>query len=193
MHPDAGQTDRSADDESPRITRRRAIQAAVAGAGAVAVWSAPRIEGLSLAQDTAAAASCVSGTWTANQPIQNAGSDACWSATNTPCQQVNLTFAGTGSTDFAVTGALNGSYAAPNQGNGLLNVTVNGIEPPFQSCTVTVNGTCSQGTPTQTRVGGTNNTLTTSGTLTYNANCVNVTNIPSSKASLTVAVTCTCL
>lgn len=193
MHPDAGQRDRSADDESPRITRRRAIQAAVAGAGAVAVWSAPRIEGLSLAQDTAAAASCVSGTWTANQPVDNAHAEACWSSTNTPCQQVNLLFAGTGSTDFAVTGALNGSYAAPNQGNGLLNVTVNGIEPPFQSCTVTVNGTCKQGTPNNNLVSGNSNTLNTSGTLTYNANCVNVRNIASATASLTVAVTCTCL
>lgn len=185
MNPDEANAGGPADRDPVRISRRRAIKAGAAGAAAVAVWSAPRIEGLSLAQDTAAAASCSPGTYTgaAGGRGRNNG---CWVLpSNVICGQGPLVWNVANSADFTVTGTATGSFL---NGNGSTTITVNGIDPPFQPCDVTINGSClSPGTFTSTPAGV--QTLNQDGSVSFNANCGGGTN---TSATLTVSVTCAC-
>ena len=121
------------------------MKAALAGAAAAAVWSAPRIEGLSIAPDVAQAASCTTpspDTTTHAAEIDFNLIQQCWG-------HLELT---DNCTDFTVTrNALNfnigvrigGDDGGPIfLGGGFVRVTVNGIDPPFQRCTVNVQANC---------------------------------------------------
>jgi len=127
------------------------MKAALAGVAAAAVWQAPRIEGLSVAPDVAQAASCTGGT--VNSPVQNAVSHSvglginqlCWGGlSGNLC--TNRTVTATipnNNFGFSVnaSGYVQNLIAGGTINNGSLAVTVNGIDPPFQSCFVRINPT----------------------------------------------------
>jgi hypothetical protein len=184
MTEDERATNGPAVDDARRISRRRAIQGAAAGAAAVAVWSAPRIEGLSLAQDTAAAASCTAGNYSSTLAANGSGN--CWDdLNNNTCTTVALPAFTSNSAHFSVSGNAAGDFGPAATGS--TTITVNGIDPPFEPCTVTVSGGCSGGKNFTSNANG-GNTLNASGSLNFNANCSG-----SSNADLTVAVSCACL
>jgi hypothetical protein len=125
------------------------MKAALAGVAAAAVWQAPRIEGLSVAPDVAQAQSCTNGTATSGQldaPEFKVGlaldNGFCWGTIVsqgdecTGTRTVDLSIPGN---SFAATVELSGfAWANKTQNSGQMAVTVNGIDPPFQSCTFDV-------------------------------------------------------
>lgn len=135
-----------------RIDRRRAMQVALGAATAAAVWSAPRVEGFSLAPDYAAAASCTGGSGAQTTKNSNncaAGTTECWG--NNCCGNfaygaVNIPGG------FTLNGVIGGNV---NGDNGSLNMVIAGIDPPFQQCTVNVAGNCNDGGTFRTSGGGT--------------------------------------
>ncbi len=141
-----------ADEETDaaRLSRRTVIQAAIAGTAAAVAWSAPHIEGLSVAPDYAAAATCTGGSIT--QVTKNSNDDCCG---NQECWGNGSCFActgnGCGSAGYGanVSGqnfTLNGNIGGDVNGdNGFVNLTVGGIDPPFQKCTVSIGGNCDNG------------------------------------------------
>lgn len=132
---------------SARIARRAAIKAAVAGTAAAVVWSAPRIDGLQIIPDYAAAASCTSpGVSNTNFSASDCGGGligACW-GNNTgswgSCPCSDKSYSVSPGFNFVVSGNVGGGI---QDDSGFINVSVNGIDPPFQKCTVEVNGACS--------------------------------------------------
>ena len=124
------------------VARRAAMKAALGGAAAAAVWSAPRIEGLSLAPDYAAAASCTGGSMGEQSHNSNncdSGTTECWG--NNCCGTFNWDQQIVASR-FTWNGSLAGNV---NTDSGNVSVNVNGIDPPFQRCTVNVSGNCNNG------------------------------------------------
>lgn len=160
--PDENATDSTS---ANRISRRSAMQAAVAGGSMAVVWAAPRVEGFSLAPDFAAAASCVSGTDSATfnttRYAKNCNTNNCCDA----C--VNGTGGNTGGCNFGLcdgSGCGNtprtGTLSIPRTGAGAnfdfnysflgsawngganMNGTLSGVEPPFVNCAIELNGSC---------------------------------------------------
>ena len=170
----------AADDGAPKfelssngqreLSRRDAIRKAIIGGGVAAtVWSAPKIEGFSVAPDYASAASGTSGSkgGTVNSKASrdyncfcfgfgNACCRVCWGNTNgSNCNGTcgnctnNCANATTGSISFpknigpdiALNYAANGDVV----NGGTLNLNLSGIDPPFQHCNVNVSGTCNSG------------------------------------------------
>ena len=136
----------SSDDAAPaseqsRIDRRTAMKAALGGAAVAAAWTAPRIEGLSLAPDFAAAASCSGGsigTITKNSNnCGTGGSTECFGGNC--CNTVSMGGATVAGNNFSVNANIGGEV---NGDSGFVNFTVSGIDPPFQRCTVNVSGNC---------------------------------------------------
>lgn len=160
--------------DARRISRREALRrVAVAGAAAGAVWAAPRIEGMSIAPDYAAAASGNNANKTTPALASSASRGyncfcfgfgnaccvVCWSGTNgsncsgAVCGNCTNNCTGTQNTQLIVptfnnpnaitmNGALSGNV---RDANAALNLVLNGIDPPFQQCTVAVNGVCNSG------------------------------------------------
>ena len=120
------------------------MKAALAGAAAAAVWQAPRIEGLSIAPDVAQAASCLPVTPLA---VTHAGDrdilNECW-GTRQPlggCTGFNVGPEAHGRFNLALN--IDGSDAGiPGEGLGGANTSINGIDPPFQSCTANLQANC---------------------------------------------------
>ena len=136
-----------------RLSRRTVIQATLAGTVAAAVWSAPHIEGLSIAPDYAAAASCTGGSITQVTKNSNddcCGNQECWgngSCGNfSVCSGNGCNPVGYGANVSGQNFTLNGNIGGDVNGdNGFVNLTVGGIDPPFQKCTVTIAGNCDNG------------------------------------------------
>lgn len=150
----------ASDVDEARISRRSALRKAAAGAAvAGAVWAAPRVEGLSIVPDYAAAASGSVGALTLNLDARD-GCDA--NAYNSFADQIGVspspgwtintansttkngnvvasaTLPGVGNPNGTVTATLPG----PNNSSGDVNATYNiavvfsGIDPPFNNCRV---------------------------------------------------------
>lgn len=125
------------------LARRAALKAALGGTVGAAVWMAPRVEGLSLAPDYAAAASCVGGS--ASQLSKNSidcsyyGEQECWG--NGCCETYNFSQQSIGSKPFILNASLSGNV----NNDGTASVTINNIDPPFQRCNVNVVGNCNNG------------------------------------------------
>lgn len=145
------------------------MKAALAGAAAAAVWQVPRIEELSIAPDVAQAATTTSGTQTQNLPVNDASllgtGVTCWGASTSQntCGTSTLNFA-IGNFNVAVTlgGGTARALGVTNQNTGYVNAVIDGIDPPFESCTINVVGSCDAGafsTPTITRVVNTNGSV----------------------------------
>lgn len=144
--------DGEADDTRPSgspdrdaLDRRAAMKAALAGAAAAAVWTAPRIEGLSVAPDVAQAQTCtdtvVNGTHAA--VIQSDPTRLeCWGLLEGgACNDFTETL--TLLAPFTATIRIGGSdFATPGPGFGFVQLTVNGIDPPFESCQATITTNC---------------------------------------------------
>lgn len=128
------------------VHRRAALKAALGGAAAGVAWSAPRIEGLSISPDYAQAASCVGANviFTKNANDDCCGNQECWgngscfACTGNGCGNAGYNF-NVAPKPFVISGNINGSC---NGDDGRINITVNGIDPPFQRCTVNVTGNC---------------------------------------------------
>ena len=132
-------------DRPERVDRRTAMKAALAGVAAAAVWSAPRIEGLSVAPDVAQAASCVNPSAdTTNHAATTSLTlvEQCWvlNAGAISCSDFTVTRnAGRFNIGVRIGGDDGGELF---EGGGFVKVTVNGIDPPFQRCTVNVQANC---------------------------------------------------
>ncbi|MCB0976731.1 MAG: hypothetical protein KDB02_04665 [Acidimicrobiales bacterium] len=165
----------TADDSNERtndeqaVSRRAAIKAAFGGAAAAAVWTAPRIEGLSVAPDYAAAASCSGGSIsqiTKNSNNCSVGSTECWG--NNCCGTWNFGPSNVGG-KFTLNGAISGSV---NDDNGIVNLTVNGFtNSANQACTVNVAGNCNNGGSFRFRNGGGTFNFTSNGTQQATPDC----------------------
>ena len=197
------------------LSRRQAMRAAVGGAAAVVVWSAPRIEGFSVVPDFASAASCTSSTKNAaSWPLSRTG-NCCWGScsamycwnngasigcnygcggnvwgcSSTPTSG-NLDIPKNPSGNISLSYALKGGVANSGQSDPTLNMSLNGMDAPFISCTVTVNGSCSGG---GNFAGGYNsgalNANTTFAQLNPRCDSINWCN---TNASLTISLSCTC-
>ena len=132
-----------------RIDRRAAMKAALAGAAAAAVWSAPRIDGLSIAPDVAQAASCVNpsaDTTTHAAQVSATLVEQCWGVLNAgaiSCSDFTVT---RNAGRFNIGVRIGGDDGAEIfNGGGFVKVTINGIDPPFQRCTVNVQTRCELG------------------------------------------------
>jgi hypothetical protein len=156
--------DAEVEAERIRIGRRAAMKAALAGVAAAAVWQAPRLEGLSVAPDVAQAASCAGGT--VDSPVQTAVGHSvgigvnqlCWGGlAGNACTNRTVSAAIPGNNfgfDVNASGFVQNLVLGGTINNGSLAVTVNGIDPPFQSCFVRINPTA-----TGTDCGGTGGTF----------------------------------
>jgi hypothetical protein len=221
-----------------RISRRRAMKAAVGSGVAAATFVAPRVEGLSIAPDYAAAASGTNATnnATINATRSNSGTAyyclvtccmLCWNANGiyTKCAATNCTAGGPSPcqngnsndnyccgnpVNHARTGTLtvNKNVGSPitlnyNIWGGVgqgdppsLNLTISGIDPPFQSCTVTINGSCNAG---GFRIENANNNSTFSQTFAGNngnigplaPRCASNPSLCNDNASITISLACT--
>lgn len=142
--------DDSRDSERLRLDRRAAMKAALGGVAAAAVWQAPRIEGLSIAPDVAQAATCIGGNATATHNSTSNIGFVCWG--NAPlggCGSFTMnlpTIDGRFNASVTVGGGEGIILILPDNQNGFANVTVGGIDPPYEACTVTLNGTCNTAT-----------------------------------------------
>jgi len=137
--------------ERSRIDRRAAMKAALAGVAAAAVWQAPRIEGLSVAPDVAQAASCTGGTVStptfiaAEVGVGIGEQRFCWGGilSGTTCDNDNTQSATIAGNNFGITvipsGYVENAVLGGTINNGSLGITVNGIDPPYQSCVVSFN------------------------------------------------------
>jgi hypothetical protein len=185
------------DDTSDQgvIDRRRAMKlAAGGGVAAGAAWMAPKIEGMSVSPNYAAAATCGSGSMGQIAHDSNNcgyyGDTECWG--NNCCGTWG--FSGTATTSapaksFSLNGGIRGGVS---DDSGRVDLTVNGIDPPHQRCVVNVSGNCTGGA-----------TFRGGGTFTFNNNgsvndilidCQgggNVTADPDGQ--IRVNMTCTCL
>lgn len=187
--------DASAGDEgdAPRrstIDRRNAMKIALGGAAAATVWSAPRVEGLSLAPDYAAAASC-NAVSTAPQFVKNSnncgyyGDTECWG--NNCCEPAGWSrTVNAGTKNFAFNGNIGGGV---NTDDGFVNIATNSIDPPFQSCRVVVSGNCNNGGTF--RGGGTYN-FNNNGSQQSFIDCQGGGNFLSAEADGTVRIDVTC-
>ena len=132
-----------ADVDAKRLSRRTAMKAALGGVVASGVFLAPRIEGLSIVPDYAAAASCTSGSSNTGALAANDCNNligCCWgnedNAATCACGNKSYNLSASGIT-------MTGNYGGGCNGdNGFVNFAVSGIDPPFQSCTASVTGTC---------------------------------------------------
>jgi len=170
------------------LDRRSAMKVALGGAVAAAAWSAPRIEGLSLAPDYAAAASCTGGT--AGEITKN--SNNCGYYGDTECFGNNCCGSWGFSANIASKFTLNGNISGDVSGdNGNVQMTINGIDPPWQRCTVNVGGTCNNAS---FRGGGTY-TFNNNGTQNSFIDCQGGGSFLSADtdAQIRVNVTCVCL
>jgi hypothetical protein len=151
------QADQAGASTGTGVDRRTAMKAALGGAVAAAVWTAPRIEGLSVAPDYAAAATCTSGNmagWTVNSDNSGlTGTAEDWGNGGGGRQDMGARAAG----PFTINAYVQGSV---NDDNGRISVTVNGIDPPFQRVVANVAGNCNNG-------GGFRSNF---GTITFNTN-----------------------
>jgi hypothetical protein len=137
----------SADADRPeRVDRRAAMKAALAGAAAAAVWSAPRIEGLSIAPDVAQAASCTSPSAdTTNHPATTSLTlvEQCWGVLNAGAISCSDFTQNRNALKFNIGVRIGGDDGGDLfNGGGFVKVTINGIDPPFQRCTVNVQANC---------------------------------------------------
>lgn len=174
------------------IDRRNAMKIALGGAAAATVWSAPRIEGLSLAPDYAAAASC-NATSTGTQVTRDSincgtlGGTECFG--NACCGNFGFgTNVSAGSKTFTLNGNIGGSV---NGDNGLVSLTVGNIDPPFQRCNVNVALNCNNdGSPR----GGGNFTFNNSGTQNAFIDCQGGGNFNQNdpNAQVRINITCNC-
>jgi len=159
--------------DAVRLSRRNAMRAAVATATVVGVWSAPRIEGLSIVPDYAAAATCSIPNGT-QSTTKNSAFKACGpGGTSKQICWGNAFCSGGGNAGTATCGTANGALPAlakPNAGNISLNYSVagavyngnsntdvqsansrvfglslTGMDANVQSCTLDVTGGCSTG------------------------------------------------
>ncbi len=186
--------------ESSRLNRRGAMRAALGGAVAGAVFVAPRVAGFSVAPSYAAAASCTSG---AGSPALNSAKPdlcavICWGnkngnagdpfgcgCNNCKCsdETQNLSLPGT---NFSLRFDVGGTAGCFGCGkNGGYRYQINGIDPPFQQCTLTFGGSSNCNSPA-TITANNNVPLTSwaSGTMVCNSDNTNVT--------MNVTFTCTC-
>lgn len=142
------------------------LKAAVAGTVAVGIWSAPRIEGLSIAPDYAAAASCTGGNmseWSLNSDNSGfLGNSEDWGNSGGGQQNMGARAAGPFTINAYVTGNV-------NDDNGAMVVTVAGIDPPFQRVVVSVSGNCNNGGSFRTN--GSTVTFNNNGTGNYLIDC----------------------
>ena len=134
-----------------RLDRRKAMKAAIGGAAAGAAFVAPRVSGFSVVPDYASAASCVGNqnTSVVHTSQEKCGNIYCWGNFDSgsfPC--INCRCNGFGplnasASTFGMTINGNGGAGGVYCGrNGTFSITVNGIDPPFQQCTVAINGNC---------------------------------------------------
>lgn len=126
-----------------RLSRRTALRAAAMGGAGAAVFFAPKVKGFSIAPDYAAAASCPPvNTAKANLATEDCGGilvGFCWGNAGTLCACGNKSY-GITAGQFSVIGNYGGDG---NGDDGFVNFAVSGIGSTYQSCTVSVNGTCS--------------------------------------------------
>ena len=194
----------SSDDvTASRMDRRTAMKAALGGAAAAAAFSAPRIEGFSLAPDYAAASSgttttttttttapCTSGAPVAHTKSTeyNAGKVAtCWGhqlggtvySSGPPCGPAAF-----GPLNVAPGMSLSGSIDGRLNEGGTVTYNVSGLSATH-SCTVTVNGECNVGDFT----GAKSQTFNASGAGSTNIKC----NGWAVNGSVTVGMTCICV
>lgn len=186
-------------DEQQRIDRRTAMRAALGGASAAAVFVAPRIEGFSLSPDYAAAASCTdtSGNLTFNTEKPGGCAVICWGTKNgntsggcgglcaNGCcsdETQNLQLPGT---NFNLRFDMGGTAACAGcTDNAGYRYAINGIDPPFQSCTLNygISNDCNKPAPTVAN----NNVALTNWVNTFTCNSANT------NRSLTVTFACEC-
>lgn len=205
---DCAANDEDAGQDAARHSRRDAMKkAALASSAAAVVWAAPRVEGFRVAPDYAAAASGTNASQgsgakdssTVNYNcfcfgFGNTCCETCWATTNNGCSGAvcgNCTNTCTGSQTGSLTIAkfsgnivANYSLSGDVSSGGPLNVAVSGIDPPFQTCNVVVNGTCSNGT----FVGGGTQTLNDSGNLAFTPRCSGAN--CNMNASVTITLAC---
>lgn len=176
-------------DQVDTSSRRDLLRKGAVAAGVTAAtWAAPSIQGLSLRQDYAAAASCSPATGSANWASVGCGTGNCLSGT---CNNTfltgtcgNMVVAGTVATGHPA-GASNFSLTippAPATSPYTVPVTFGNVDPPFVSCAVTA---FSAMTPSTLQ-----NAMFTANTVMWDfaANIVSLT----ATGNFSVTVTCTC-
>lgn len=183
--------------ESFRLDRRAAMKAALGGAVAGAAFVAPRVAGFSVAPDYAAAASCIGDQ---NTSVNRQSSDRClnvkcWGNFNSGgicacnCNAIGPLSNSVANFNLTVNGS-GGAGGVTCGKNGTFNIAINGIDPPFQTCTVNVNGNCP----------GTFLTFNGAGPLTYNSSSSQTVNSigcnggdgTGARPSVTINMTCVC-
>lgn len=190
---DTGVGTAAAEPTKPSVLdRRTAMKVALGGAAAATVWSAPRIEGLSLVPDYAAAASCNAAS-SATQVTKN--SNNCGTLGSTECFGNNCcgnfgysANVNAGSKTFTLNGNIGGNV---NSDNGLVNLTVGNIDPPFQRCNVNVSLNCNNDGSAR---GGGNFTFNNNGTQSSFIDCQGGGNFNQSdpNAQVRINITCNC-
>lgn len=198
--------------DTTRIDRRQAMKAALGGAAAAAVLTAPRIEGFSFAPDFAAASSqCAentqvggTSTLTKTSPRCNSCSLCCWGTVDSigclPGNCHDTVVAGSiivpaASGNFTspqVTAAVKGQVKrAPGALNpGLVTVMLSDftVNEPFASCTVAISGSCTAGSTFNTSAPST--VFTQNASFDSNIWCSGGGLTP--RGTVTIAVTCVC-
>lgn len=240
MSADASEAAPEATDGTPeaRLNRRRMMQAALAGGAAAAVWSAPRIEGLSIAPDYASAATCTTSSPDFGLTATNCWANInvgnlyrccaiCWNNTSVYCKATftNCDHGNGGNANYgcgdSTNNAINGSLSINRTGSGAtplkldysiwggltsgdtpyLNLSFpNAIDPPFQNCAVSVNGSCT-GKTFLPQPGNNNTTFTQSlvnagTTIALQPRCNNTFDsywqCNGNNATVTITLSCTC-
>lgn len=170
------------------MDRRKALKVALGGAAAAAVYTAPRIEGFSVAPDYASARTCFPKTNNAVETgwgnsssgisicVGNGCGTGCCAAKNLP--QVS------GPRNVKINGVLNGQCNNTLNccGVGTLSYTVSGLNSG--SCNITLAGNCSAGT--MKSIG--TFPITTNGTTSRNVSC----NGGATSCNLNAVIQCTC-
>lgn len=184
--------------ESSRLNRREAMRAALGGAVAGAVFVAPRVAGFTVAPNYAAAASCTSGNanlaFDSTKPTlcavicwgnKNGNSAFACGCNNCICsdETQNLTLPGTNFSLRFDVGGTAGCFGCSK--NGGYRYEINGIDPPFQQCTLNFGGSTNCNRPAAITANG-NVPLTSwaSGNMVCNTDNDNVT--------MNVTFACTC-
>lgn len=125
--------------------RRAALKAALAGATAATVWSAPRVVGMSMVPDYASAATCNDSSSTIQLATRDCGGalvGGCWGSKNnnselSQCNCGSLAYNSTLFGSITVSGNRTGGF---NGDDGKLNISLNGMNATntFDKCTVNV-------------------------------------------------------
>lgn len=202
------QHDAPTESEANRLDRRQAMKAALGGAAAAAVFTAPRIEGFSTAPHYASAVTvpaCVdkngNGTLTRNNTNGCAGGYRCWGGTSgvggcggcnnaAALAPASITVTPNPEVPPYTVPTLSGTVTGQLIAGGNYSLTLNGYTDGAQwnRCVVTVGGNCSSGTFTANPSSITRNS---NGAFNGTLQCVNGSGFPNGTVNVNIACFCT--